>query len=99
MEEGERDKERWKRGKERVELEEGGRWGGKWVKMKENEMRKERGVREVRMQSCHISHWEAHLHSGCKVHFHPRAISQTFVPEQVVGFHTKILQKSDSKTR
>ena len=39
-------------GKGRVELEEGGRWGGRWVEMKENE----HGVREIRMQSCHINH-------------------------------------------
>ena len=30
--------------------------GGRWVEMKENEMRKERGVREVGMQSCHLKH-------------------------------------------
>ena len=40
--------------------------GGRWVEMKENEMRKERGVREIGMQSCHINHYEAHLHSGAR---------------------------------
>jgi len=33
-------------GGRRVELEEGSRWGGRWVEMKENEMGKEHGVRE-----------------------------------------------------
>ena len=39
-----------------MELDEGGRWGGRWMEMKENEMKRERGVREVTMQSCHINH-------------------------------------------
>ena len=39
MEEGER----------RVELEEGGRWGGRWVEMKENDMRKSEGGRNAIM--------------------------------------------------
>ena len=50
--EGEGEKGRWKRGK--------GGWSYRrevdGIEMKENETRKERGVREVGMQSCHINH-------------------------------------------
>ena len=42
-----RGKGKVKRWKGRVELEERGRWGLRWVEMKENDMRKECGVREV----------------------------------------------------